>query len=139
MRDGNPADQEVVRDGNMPTKRSYESKVCRPRGRTNRKFADQKVVRIGKPANLDLDLEQKRSGESGILTTWRLCEPEILTTWRSCESEISLDQEIVRVGDFTQPGDHASWRFHSTRRLCESLKDNREVVQTSTGLARGRA
>ena len=111
VRDGNPADQEVVRDGNMPTKRSYESKVCRPRGRTNRKFADQKVVRIGKPANLDLDLEQKRSGESGILTTWRLCEPEILTTWRSCKSGISLDLEVVRVGDFTRPGGRTNhWR-----------------------------
>ena len=83
----------------LPTKRSYGTETCRPRGRTNRKFADQEVVRIGssndlevgrngKPADLDIDLEQKRSGESGILTTWR-----------SCESEISLDLKVVRVGN----------------------------------------
>jgi len=99
----------------QPTKRSYGTETCRPRGCTNWKPADQEVVRIessndlevgqnGKPADLDLDLEQKRSGESEIQTTWRLCESEILTTWRSCESEISLDLEVVRITKGQQRG-----------------------------------
>ena len=104
MRTGNDLKQErscgtVI----QPTKRSYGTETCRPRGRTNWKPADQEVVRIGNlPTKRSYESKtcrprcQERSGESEILTTWRSCESENSAISGEITRESSEQQELER-------------------------------------------